>query len=180
MSVWTISHSDETPIPRAVGKAKTRYSIVSLPANLVVQAGDASRSITADLDPGHYRVVCSQLIANGEGKAVLMKWRKDFYHEVTPEQHNAIVNAPLRFTKGMLTTDGTMYHCQLPGCSNEATSRTGAVLHEAEHSGIDLLAKPMHPGDVPPPKLNADVAAQAVVAKKQQAINNLRAAALQE
>jgi hypothetical protein len=184
MSVWTIGHSEEYPIPKPVGKAKANYCIVSLPQNLIVQRGECSRSIMADLDPGHYRLVVSQMIipgghGSGSNRATLMKWRKDFYHEVTPEQHQRIQDAPLRFTKGMMTTDGTRFNCNLPGCSNEATSRVAAVLHEAEHSGVDLLKQPMHPGDVPVPKVNVAVVEQQEAAKKQTAINNLRKAALE-
>jgi len=181
MSVFSVTHTDENPIPRPVGKARTKWCIVSLPQNLVVREGEASRSISIDLDPGRYRLVVSQMAITGEGRATLMKWRKDFYHDCTPEQHTALVNSPLRFTKGMMATDGTSFNCQLPGCSNEATSRMAAVLHEAEHSGVDLLAQPKtHPGDIPPPKIDAAVVDAQRSADKQTAVGRLRNAALSQ
>jgi hypothetical protein len=176
----------EHPIPRTIQKAKTRYTIVSLPENLVVTKGFATRSISADLDPGHYRVVCWQMtvpggnIGAGVGQGTLMKWRKDFYHDCTPEQHTALKAAPLRFTKGMMTSDGTRYHCQLPGCDVESSSRTAAVLHEGEHSGVNLFEQHLRIDQLPTPKVDVEAAAADIEAERQAKLAALRAAALEQ
>ena len=185
MPIWTIEGTPEQPIPRPVGKARTHYCIVALPENKVVAEGTASKSISADLDPGYYRIVVAQTVASGgnvglsRGSASRMKWRKDFYHQITAEQHAHIRSASLRFTKGMLGTEGMRYLCQLPGCETELTSRTAAILHEAEHSGVDLLKSIVHPGDMPPPKVNVDAVLAVEQQKKDATVQRLRKAALE-
>lgn len=183
MSIYVIKEDAQHPIPRPVKKHKTTYCIVMLPGNHIVERGSTNgRSISVDLDPGKYRIVVSQFIVTGEGTATLTKWRKDFYHDLGDTDEEAEIrftrlkDAPLRFTRGIMTSDGLRYHCQLPGCSQESTSRTAAILHEAEHSGIDLLREPVHPAAIPPPTINMAAAEAQTLAERQAQINRLREA----
>lgn len=41
-----------------------------------------------------------------------------------------------------MTTEGVTYSCMFVGCEKRTTSRIAAVLHEADHQGIDLLKNP--------------------------------------
>lgn len=187
MSVWTIVGTEEQPIPKPVGKAKATYCIVAMPENLIVQRGECSRSISVDLDPGQYRIVVSQLVVPGGisspregGTTTLLKWKKDFFHELTPEQHKRIINSPLQFTKGMQTSDGVRYLCKLTGCDVEMTSRAAAVLHEAEHKGVDLLKRHVPQDEMPVPVVNVEAEVAKIQAERAQDINRLREAALKE
>jgi hypothetical protein len=178
MSVYVIEHSDETPIWKPVGKHRTQFHIVSRPDNRTIASGLVNgKSIVLDLDPGHYRIAVSQGVTSGS-RPYSRTWVKDFYHDLTPEAEEQLSRAVLRFTKGRMTTDGARFFCQLAGCNNEATSRVAAIVHEAEHSGVNLLATPMEPADVPPPKVNPAVIEAQVQAEKTTAINRLREAAL--
>lgn len=179
MSVYVIEDSPETPIWKPVGKHRTQYHAVSRPDNRTVATGTVSgKSIAIELDPGHYRIAVSQCVASGS-RPYSRKWVKDFYHDITPEADALLARSVLKFTKGRMTTDGARYFCQLhSGCSNEATSRVAAILHEAEHSGVDLLKNPIEPADMPLPKVDPHVIEAQRVAESQEAIARLREAAL--
>ena len=131
MSVCLIEQTTKEPIPRGAS-----YRVFSQPENLTIQKGEASRSIAIDLDPGKYLVV----VRKSTGKKSFMKWIKTIYHGMTEAQFEKVQAYQTRFTKGVMTSDGVSYRCQMPGCGFEATSRVGAVLHEGEHSGVNLLA----------------------------------------
>lgn len=179
MSYWSITDSPETPIWKPVGKIKSKWTIVTLPQNQIVDSGEATRSIGLDMDPGKYRIVVSQLVPTGEGSATVRKWRKDFYHDITPEQFDLLRNSPLRFTKGVMASEGLRYRCQLPGCDQEITSKLAAVVHEAEHSGVDLLMAPhTHPADIPAPKTDIEAAVAKSKEEAEETFRRLRSAAM--
>mgnify|MGYP001612568000 CR=1 FL=1 len=70
-----------------------------------------------------------------------MKWIKDVNHDCDEAAFKRLRKHKTRFTRGAMTSEGLKYRCQLLGCDVETTSRVGAAIHEAEHSGIDLLTE---------------------------------------
>lgn len=127
-----------------------------------VWEGEATRSFSTDLDPGKYVYLVSKKLTD-EGNAY-MRYVGAFYvgmgkhdfcplpnYEAEPTKGCAecepiwkrLASHRPQFSKGRQTVDGLRYTCGFVGCKVDGlTTAMSAVLHEAEHQGIDLLKQP--------------------------------------
>jgi len=126
-------------------KIRAEWRVESLPSRFVVWEGAARGKVTIDLDPGKYVWIAH---FNDRSKINNFKYHEEFLHEVSEEQWAELHAMVPRITKTCHTTMGVMYRCQFVGCDEEQTSRMAAVLHEAEHQGVDLLANPDQKAEV--------------------------------
>lgn len=126
-------------------RVRANWRVESLPNRGLVWKGTARGSATLDLDMGKYVWVAH---FNDKTKMNNFKYREEFLHEVTQEQWDELYHMSPRIAKPMHTTQGLLWHCQFVGCDEQHTSRIAAVLHEAEHQGVDLMSNPEAKADV--------------------------------
>ncbi len=124
---------------------KANWRVVGLPNRNKVWKGVGRKAISLDLDPGKYVFVVSHFDSSGANN---FKYREEFYHEVTPELWRELCNMRPTIAKPIHTTQGLVYRCGFIGCNDEHTTRMSAVMHEAEHQGVDLFEQPEKYDDV--------------------------------
>lgn len=112
--------------------------VTSMPEGHVVWKGKATKSISLDLDPGHY--ACK--IFNSEHGQPGVNFAVHFYVDVDEREWSILRSMTPKMVKGMQTTEGVRYACQFTGCLETFTSIMAGLLHETEiHQGEDLLQK---------------------------------------
>lgn len=114
----------------------SRVVVLALPdMKVVIDATNASAVVADDLDPGKYRVNVSkfqEMVKEG------MTYSYDFYHGCDEEMYKAVSHLRATLVKSIQTSKGPRYRCKVFQCENEATSRFGALKHQATHFGVDL------------------------------------------
>ena len=120
-------------------KVKAQWRVESLPDRHRVWDGVARGQVTLDLDPGKYVWVAAY---SDPSKRNNFKYHEELYHEVTEKQWDELKFMRPTIARGIHGMNGLVFHCQFVGCGDQHTSRLSAVLHEARHQGVDLLAEP--------------------------------------
>lgn len=128
-----------------------------------VWEGEATRSISQDLDPGKYVYFVGKKIDENSNDFLryvgafyvgmsrkhdfcdLKDWERDPQPDCAEcsKTWKRLAGYRPQFSKGRQTVDGLRYSCGYTGCKvDNLTTAFSAVMHEAEHQGIDLLADP--------------------------------------
>ena len=116
--------------------SNSNIRLESLPDRNVVYKGEVSQSLTLNLDPGKY--VYS--IYKHLGKKRMFKYVAKFLHKITEEQYQKLKDITPRNMRPVQTSKGQMWRCKIsPTCDVSVGTRMSAIMHEAEHMGIDVL-----------------------------------------
>lgn len=123
----------------------TNLTIIALPGGAVVIDQKVTRSFSHDFDPGKYRYCMQKMIAGrGDNSPTrVVRAEGEFLIDVTEEQWNALADVSPKAARATQTSDGPMWICKVPGCSNKAGTRLAAFLHESrDHFNIDPIKNP--------------------------------------
>lgn len=114
------------------------FKIVALSngAVTVVAEGEAEESIGIALDKGKYVLMVRH---KGGPFQKPFKYSIEFLQGITKEQFDTLEQMTPKMFKSMMTTEGTVFRCQMFGCTFKTQSRQAAVLHEADHAGVDIF-----------------------------------------
>lgn len=115
--------------------SKTKETILAQCKKELVWSGEVTESLTRNLDPGRYIVTAIKHDAETGGF-----WdQHTFYHGCDETNWLKIVNMKPKLCRSRHTVDGVLYMCSFYGCTKAMTSRFAAIIHEAEHLGVDIL-----------------------------------------
>lgn len=152
--ILTIKRSDGSFLPRG-----TRVRIVSHPDGQRVFKVTTARTANIELDRGAYEYSIHKSTKGINGK--FSQWREvhTIFHGMTQVEFESLQTRPRRHTKGTVTSEGTRWGCNYPGCEEAGmTSHVAALLHELEdHYGetpVEETEETIH-GKCCPPKLEA-------------------------
>ena len=117
----------------------SKVRIEALPNKTVVFKGKVTESITMNFDKGKYIYSVTKFTDEHQDD---LSYVDSFLVGMTDEQFNRLKMMKPKVLKPFLSSEGVRYRCTYIGCDGEYTSRISAVLHEAEHQGINLLKNP--------------------------------------
>ena len=140
MPTVQITGNKEHGIPR-----NSKVRIEALPLKTVVFKGRVTDSITMNFDPGKYIYSVTKFTDDHQDD---LTYVGDFLVGMNDKQFNKLSRMKPKIMKPFLSSEGVRYRCAFIGCDDEVTSRISAVLHEAEHQGVDLLAEPKRAKEV--------------------------------
>lgn len=146
MALLTVKRSNGKSFP-----SNTRLRIETLPERHLIFEGVVNGDSAIPVDPGKYVSVAKKMNSDPHNPTGGVHEIQEHLVGCTEQQWYALRQGTTNHIKARMTSDGMRYFCKWPnGCDAVLTSRTGGVLHEAEHTGVDLykgleLAEPQPP-----------------------------------